>query len=219
MRRTLYTFAALTAAFAFAATGASAQTIGFKLGAGFANMSTDANNVTTESITGFAGGGHIRFGLGGRIGLQAELLSVTKGANFRGTGAGAADGFDLRFEYVEIPVLIHIPLTLGAVAPYVFGGPAIGLEVRCRVAPAGGTSSAQQDCSDAVAGGFDRSSPDFSLVGGAGISLMMGPGSVIAEARYTAGMRNINAHTDGADMRHRVPSVMLGYEIPLVRTW
>lgn len=214
MRRTMYTFAALTAAFAFAATGASAQTIGFKLGAGFANMSTDASGVSTESITGFAGGGHIRFGLGGRIGLQAELLSVTKGANFRGTGPG----FDLRFEYVEIPVLVHIPLTLGAVAPYVFGGAAVGLEVRCRIAPAGGTSSAQEDCSDGT-GGFDRNNPDFGLVGGAGISMMMGPGSIIAEGRYTAGMRNINAVSGGADLRHRVPTVMIGYEIPLVRTW
>jgi hypothetical protein len=145
MRRTLKTIIACSAALAITATGASAQTIGFKLGAGFANMADDRADVTTSGITGFAGGGHIRFGLGGRIGLQAELLSVTKGADF--TGHGAANN-DLSFEYVEIPVVAHIPLTLGNVAPYVFGGGAVGLQVRCRITPTGGASTAQRDCPD-----------------------------------------------------------------------
>jgi hypothetical protein len=215
MRRTITTIIAVGAAISFSAADTAAQTIGFKLGAAFADMSTDQTGVSTSRNTGFVGGGHIRFGLGNRIGLQAELLSVTKGANFSGGNTNR----DLRFEYVEIPVLVHVPLTMGGVAPYVFGGGAVGLEVKCRIAPTGGTSSQQQDCSDANIGRFDRSSPDFSLVGGAGIAIAMGPGSVIVEGRYTAGMRNINATAGGADMRHRVASVMAGYEIPLVRSW
>jgi hypothetical protein len=215
MRRTITTVIAMGAIMTFGASDAAAQTIGFKLGAGFANVSTDQTGVTSDGITGFAGGGHIRFGLGGRLGLQAELLSVTKGGNF----TGGNTNYDLRFEYVEIPVLVHVPLTLGGVAPYVFGGAAVGLEVKCRLAPTGGTSSQQQDCSDANVGRFDRSTPDFSLVGGGGIAIPMGPGSVLLEGRYTAGMRNINATAGGADMRHRVASVMAGYEIPLVRSW
>jgi hypothetical protein len=214
MRRTFTTIIACGAAIAFSASAASAQTIGFKLGAGFANMSTDQANVTTDGITGFAGGGHIRFGLGGRIGVQLELLSVTKGANFSGTAG--LNNYDLRFEYVEIPVLVHIPLTLGGVAPYVFGGGALGLEVRCRLTPTGTTGTGvEQDCDNQ----FDRSSPDFSLVGGGGLAFAMGPGSVIVEGRYTAGMRNINAAAGGSDMRHRVASIMAGYELPLVRAW
>jgi hypothetical protein len=214
MRRTFHTIILGAAALAFTATGASAQTIGFKLGAGFANMTSDALGVTSQSITGFAGGGHIRFG--GRIGLQAELLSVTKGANFRG-GADLTGDSDVRFEYVEIPVLLHVPLTMGMVAPYVFAGGAVGLEVRCRITPADGPEvGSERDCGDDTATGTN--STDWGLVGGAGIRFPLGPGSALVEGRYTHGLRTIN--TSGADnWRHRVPTVMVGYEIPLVRTF
>jgi hypothetical protein len=214
MRRTLSTIIACSAALAITTTGAAAQTIGFKLGAGFANMADDRAGVTTDGITGFAGGGHIRFG--GRIGLQAELLSVTKGANFSGPGGAS---YDMRFEYVEIPVVAHIPLTLGNVAPYVFGGGAVGLQVRCRITPTGGTSTQQRDCPDQGVGTFDPQTTDFSLLGGAGIAIGMGPGSVIVEGRYTVGMRNIDRTTTDRNLRHRVATIMAGYEIPLVRGW
>jgi hypothetical protein len=216
--RTLKTIAAVTAAFAIGATGASAQTIGFKLGAGFANMTTDQAGVTAEGITGFAGGGHLRMGLGQRLGLQLEVLSVTKGANFRGS---ALNDYDLRFEYVELPVTVHVPLTMGGVAPYVFGGAAVGLEVRCRVTPVagGGAAGVERDCGDGGVGQLNRASPDFSLLGGAGLALAVGPGSVIVEGRYTAGMRNINDAAAGPNMRNRVATIMAGYELPLVRSW
>ncbi|HSJ23565.1 MAG TPA: porin family protein [Longimicrobiales bacterium] len=209
MRRTFSMITACATALVLSAGAASAQTIGFKLGAGFPNMSIDDSGISSSSITAFAGGGHIRFGLGGRIGLQAELLSVTKGADV----TDGADTDEYRFEYVEIPVLVHIPLTLGAVAPYVFGGGAVGLEVRCRVAPEGGS---QTNCSDE---GISTNSPDWGLVGGAGLAMAMGPGSVLLEGRYTYGLRNIFDAATAPDVRHRVPTVMIGYELPLVRSW
>jgi hypothetical protein len=159
----------------------------------------------SSGITGFSGGGHMRFGLGGRIGVQLELLSVTKGAD--------VGGDQYRFEYVEVPLLVHIPLTVGgSFAPYVFGGAAAGIEVRCRVTPSGTT---ERNCGDL---GLDRSSPDIGLVGGGGLAFAMGPGAIIVEGRYTAGMRNVFTGV-GSDVRHRTTSVMAGYEVPLGRAW
>jgi hypothetical protein len=216
MRRTFTTLIACTAALSFGTSSAAAQTIGFKLGAAFSNMAVD--DATTSGITGFSGGGHMRFGLGGRIGVQLELLSVTKGANL--TGTGTQNNVDYRFEYVEIPVLVHVPLTAGmAFAPYVFGGAAVGIEVRCRVTPTGTTAGVERDCGDAGTGALNRRSPDLGLVGGGGLAFAMGPGSVIIEGRYTAGMRSINDDAAGRDMRHRTTSIMAGYELPLVRSW
>jgi hypothetical protein len=215
MRRTLSTFILCSAALAAGSAPLAGQTIGFKVGAAFANMSSDDGG-TASGITGFSGGGHMRFGLGGRVGLQLELLSVTKGADWR----GLANDVNYRFEYVEIPLLVHVPLTTGmAFAPYVFGGGSAGIEVKCRVTQVTGSSlGTERDCDDVGVGGFDRRSPDLSLIGGGGLAFAMGPGAVIIEGRYTAGMRSI-ASSSGIDLRHRTASLMAGYELPLGRTW
>jgi hypothetical protein len=211
MRRMITTLVACSAAVAFSTAPAAGQTIGFKLGAAFANMSGDG--VSSSGITGFSGGGHMRFGLAGRAGLQLEILSVTKGAEISGSPLGNAE---YRFEYVEIPVLVHLPLTMGMnFAPYVFGGGAAGIEVRCRVTPDGGV---QRDCGDAGVGMLNRRSPDLSLVVGGGLAFAMGPGAVLLEGRYTAGMRSINEAAT-PDLRHRTTSIMAGYELPLTRAW
>jgi opacity protein-like surface antigen len=208
MRRILATLALSAATLAAAAGDAQAQTIGFKLGAAFSNLNvSDAGeSESTDRITGFIGGGHIRFGLAGRLGLQAELLSVTKGADFPTN--------ELRLEYIEVPVLIHVPLTMGmAFAPYVFGGPSIAFEVRCRGTGAGGASV---DCDNA--GVFDRNSTDFGLTAGGGLAFAMGPGALLLEGRYTWGLSDLDS-ADGFTIRNRSAAVMAGYEIPLGRRW
>lgn len=205
MRRSLLSFFAVTALVLASATPSQAQVIGVKLGASFANL--DAENADTERITGFAGGGFLRFG-GGRIGLQLELLSVTKGADFV---AAAADNPELRIEYVEIPLLVHVPLTLGQpFSPYVFGGPTISLQSGCTV-EAGNLSF---DCDDDALD-IQTNSTDFGVAAGAGFAFAMGPGSVLVEGRYTWGLSDINKGNN--TVRNRAAYLMAGYMIPLVR--
>jgi hypothetical protein len=210
MRRVYSTFFACAAAFALSATAAQAQTLGFKLGASFATLSIDDAATTQNSITGFIGGGHIRFGLTDRLGLQAELLSVTKGADIT---AGTPD-FDLRLEYIEVPLLLHLPLMMGAnFSPYLIGGPSIGFEIRCRTTIAGGVTA---DCGDADA--FARNSTDFGVTAGGGFAFAMGPGALLLEGRYTWGLSDIS-RADDITIRNRSGAVMAGYEIPLGRRW
>jgi hypothetical protein len=201
--------AAFLAATLLAAQDAAAQTIGVKLGTALTDMRFNDATTTAGNIRTFAGGGHFRFEVMQRLGMQVEVLSVTKGADLAGTGSeGAAD---IRFEYVEVPVLLHLPLMVGRVAPYLVGGAAAGLEVRCRITGPGG----EQACSDFRT--FDRRSPDLLGVIGGGLSLPLGPGAALLEARYTAGLRNLNADANAAlrDVRHRSTYLVAGYEVPL----
>jgi opacity protein-like surface antigen len=208
MRRIYATLLVCAAALTVSATAAEAQTLGFKLGASFSTLSIDDAATTQNSITGFIGGGHIRFGMTDRIGLQAELLSVTKGADISSTPA-----FDLRLEYIEVPLLLHLPLTIGVnFSPYVFGGPSVGFEIRCRTTVAGVTA----DCGDADA--FARNSTDFGLTAGGGFAFAMGPGALLLEGRYTWGLSDISRAED-VTIRNRSGAVMAGYEIPLGRRW
>lgn len=200
--------ALIVAAFAFAASAAEAQTIGFKLGASLSNLQIDGTTGETDYTTGFAGGGFIRFGFG-RLGIQPEILSVTKGAELDG-GEGGEDS-SLKIEYIEIPVLIHLPLTYGSsFAPYVFGGPAFAFEIGC--------DFEDVDCDDeSQADPVVLKSTDIGLTAGGGLAFAMGPGALLLEGRYTWGMTDIDDTEDAVEIKNRSALILAGYSIPIGR--
>lgn len=210
MRRISTTILALAAALALTAPG-HAQTIGFKLGASLANWDvSDAEDVGLNSITGFAGGGFVRFGLG-RLGIQAELLSITKGTEFDDTGTD--DDGKVSLEYVEIPLLLHLPLMVGqSFAPYLIAGPSVAFEIGCDFKAEG----IEIECDDPDGDIVERETTDFGLSVGGGLAFAMGPGAVLVEGRYTWGLTNLNSGT-GPEIKNRNALLMAGYEIPLGR--
>jgi len=215
MRRFSTVIIAGAAALAVSASSVDAQTIGFKLGASMSKFSSDGTTDVYDFMTSFAGGGFVRFGFG-RLGIQPEILSVTKGAEIDGGGTGGEDA-SYKIEYVEVPVLLHLPLTYGAsFAPYVMGGPAFGFDIGCEES-LGGTET---DCDD-VTDGFlsERKSIDIGLSAGGGLAFAMGPGAVLVEGRYTWGLTNINdsAVPDPIDVKNRSILLLAGYSIPLGR--
>jgi hypothetical protein len=211
MRRSYMPLLACAAALALIAPAAEAQVIGFKVGANWSNLSGDDVS-NTSAAAAFVGGGHIRLGFGGRIGVQGEILSITRATDFS-TNTGQTVG-DLRLEYVDIPVLIHVPLTMGmGLAPYAFAGPFVSLEVKCRITPTGGSAA---DCDNQSGLAGNRNSTLFGATAGGGLAFGLGPGALIVEGRYNFGMSNINSGTGTSDVRHRGPAVMAGYELSLV---
>lgn len=198
--------AALAACAVLSASDIDAQTIGFKLGASFADWSVDSQGVDldSENVTSFLGGGFVRFGLG-RLALQPELMVVTRGAEFSGTGYDGIGEFKL--DYVEVPVLLVLPLTTGTgAAPYVFGGPSFAFEIKCQ--------ADGDDCDDNVAGVFDRKSLDLGLTAGAGLQFPAGPGALLVEGRYNFGLGNIS-DLEGLEVKSRTAAILAGYSIPI----
>ena len=210
IRRTV--LAAFTACAVLGASDIAAQTIGFKVGASFANWNIEEDNleVASDAITAFMGGGFIRFG-SGRIGFQPELLVVTRGAEF---AAEAGDIFDvgrLKVDYVEVPVLLYLPLTTGiGVSPYIIGGPSFAFEIGCKVEAESGGTEISDDCGD----DFQRKSIDVGLTAGAGLEFPLGPGAVLIEGRYNFGLTNV-ADLESVNIKSRTPAVLAGYSIPL----
>jgi hypothetical protein len=211
MRRLVSTILVTAATFAPAAS-VNAQSIGFKLGASISTLSvSDDENSAIKSTTNFGGGGFIRFGMG-NLGIQLELLSLTKGADVDAPGD---DDINFRFEYVEVPVLLHLPLTSGSsFAPYVFGGPTIGLEIGCEAQVPG---NAAVDCDDDAADIFERKKTDFGLAVGGGLAFAMGPGALLVEGRYTFGLTGISESESSPDIKNRSAFIAAGYSIPLNR--
>jgi opacity protein-like surface antigen len=214
MRRFSRAILAGAASLACLASAADAQTIGFKLGASMSKFSIDGETEGFDYTTGLAGGGFIRFDFG-RLGIQPEILTITKGAEVDG-GAGVDDSA-IKIEYVAIPVLIHFPLTYGSsFAPYIFGGPEVAFDIGCEASIGEGDET---DCDDDAFGDgpFERKSTDFGLTGGGGLAFAMGPGALLVEGRYTWGLTNIDDNQDPVEIKNRSILLLAGYSIPLGR--
>jgi hypothetical protein len=190
---------------------AQSPTIGFKLGPSFSKMSLDQDDDDQSWLTKFTGGGFVRFDMAA-FALQPELMYVTKG----GRWVEGNESAELRFDYIEVPVLFVLPLMAGpGVRPHLYAGPAFAFEVGCSVAVNAGGISGSVDC-DADEEGVDRKKLDIGAMFGGGLSLPMGPGALLLEARYTLGLMDLSESEFGS-LKHRSGAVLLGYSIPIGR--
>lgn len=174
---------------------AAAQiTYGAKVGVNVANVSFDADeDVPTSGRTGLLAGVFVTIPLGW-LTVQPEAIYTVKGASLD------LDGFtsDYIVDYVEVPVLARVRLPRNT---YVVAGPAMAFRLRARSRTAFGGSTEEFDLDK------DIESFDLGVVGGVGLDV----GRWVVDARYTHGLRDIDADTsDDVRARHRVVSLSAG---------
>jgi hypothetical protein len=149
--------------------------MGFKLGLGFAGISTDYNelNDILDSRTGFTGGAFLTYSFTRQFAVQPEILYVSKGAE--------KDFFFVTpywsIDYLEVPVLLKCDIVpAGPVHPNLFVGPALSVLLSSKV----GYSDVSYDVSDGM------KSMDFSFVFGGGVDYKR----ITFDIRYTLGLTN-----------------------------
>jgi hypothetical protein len=190
----------------------SAQTIGFKVGQTFSKLDVEGDDSPQDYLAKLGGGGFLRFGFGG-LGMQAELLALTKGTK-ADAGDGVTEG-SLRLDYIEVPVLARFGLGMNPmIAPYIMVGPSFAYNSGCSVGIANGDDDFSADCDD--------DSPvkkfDIGATGVAGLEFRAGPGNILVEGRYTHGLMNVNDdETTGNNekIKNRSFAVMAGYAFTL----
>lgn len=191
---------------------AASQTIGFKIGPTFSKMSVEDDPsapANPETLTSFGGGAFLRFGFAG-LSLQAEVLALTKGASEDFSDFGGSGEAKLKINYIEIPVTAMFSLGAG---PYLFAGPAAAIEISCKGEIADDSGSIEADCDDQD---FPRKKTDFSLVGGAGFEIPLGPGRLLLEGRYIYGLVNINDDpANPGEAKHRTWAAFAGFAVPI----
>jgi hypothetical protein len=140
---------------------------GIKGGANIANVNGDFADSLSDwkSTVGFCGGIFLELNFGRVLTIQPEVLYTMKGAD---TGTGK-----LKFDYIEIPVLLKIRIPTGSVHPFVFAGPAFGWNLKAAI------EGYKID---------DMPTADYSAVLGGGLQL----GSAIhIDVRYTMGLQKL----------------------------
>ncbi|MGZ5479920.1 MAG: porin family protein [Candidatus Aminicenantales bacterium] len=173
---------------------------GIKGGVNVANVNGNfADNVTNwKSRVGFCAGIFLEFNLGRILTIQPEVLYTMKGAE-----ATLAEGVltgtgKLRFDYLEIPILLKVRIPTGDVHPFIFAGPAIGFNLKAAFQDITGSSSD-------VAG---MNKVDYSAVFGGGLQLGR---SIHIDARYTLGLQKLEVPDLGTiDLKNGVLSATIG---------
>jgi len=166
---------------------------GIKGGLSFGNISN--KGVLPGSLktrTGIAGG--VYFGAGASIvGFGLEALYAQRGLHSDESIAVA----ETRLDYIDIPAYLKINIPTSGVRPFVYAGPQISFEVRCK-------TSNGTDCADASA----RKSTDYAGVIGAGLRLGQST-AVTFEGRYVYGLQDLKLSTVTSSESYKNRTFML----------
>jgi hypothetical protein len=191
---------AFAAALILPQTAAADVRFGIKAGANVANVNGNfADNITDwKTQVGFCGGIFLEFNFGRLLTLQPEVLYTMKGAEaviddgvITGTGK-------LRFDYLEIPILLKLRIPTGSVHPFIFAGPAFGFNLKATFEDITGGAS-DVDGANKV---------DYSAVLGGGLQLGR---SIHVDVRYTLGLQKLEIPDLGTiDLKNGVLSATLG---------
>lgn len=167
-------------------------------------QSGSGGNPYDERLTTTGFGGHVRFGMG-PLTLQPEVQVVTRGAHISDT---QYEDEQLRLEYLELPLLLVLPLRLGSLEPYAIGGGMVAVETRCRYVIKEEGLRSNFGCDADI---FDRSKVDYGFVAGGGAAYPLAGGRIFVDVRHTWGMHDIVAEDVDVELRNRTFSVAIGY--------
>ena len=171
--------------------GASAQfSYGVKAGLNLSSLSetkmTVSNTKTTipgsSMIAGFFAAAHVNYSFNEILGIQPEVMFSMQGGKVKKSGATMPDDQTLRYNYIQIPVLIDIKPFQGF---SILGGPQIGFNTYRSVTTKGKTTSGSDFDKSLKDGGFNFAKIDFSVAVGLQYVFME---HFIASARYNIGV-------------------------------
>lgn len=163
----------------------AAQELTVKAGASFGDVSNKSLLPgTLGRRNGFAAGVGLAFG--GMVGFGVEALMAQ-----RGVVSDQAAG-ERKLDYVDIPGYLRIRLPLPVVKPFVYAGPQVSIELRCR--------SGAVDCADGV-----RRKRTYAGVIGAGLQIM----ALSLEGRYVYGVSDLKLGTVTSGASFQTRSFML----------
>ncbi len=137
-----------------------------------------------EGRTGFA------------VGLAASgsgLLSFGVEGLYAQRGVVSSNDPDSRkLDYIDVPVTLHVTLSAGAVAPYLYAGPQASFELKCR--------AGSSPCPDT-----NRPKVSYDAVLGGGVRF----GAFMVEGRYLYGLTDLNLSTVTSAESYKTRSFLL----------
>lgn len=179
------------------AAAAGQDRAGFTLGATASGVVGDFVTVSGDDKWGFYGGLFGETQISGVLAVSLGVNYTQKGGRgLTGTGLLESERFDLRLNYIELPLLAELMLPLGGTWDLLaYGGFAAAFNVSCKARLGGGSD---QSCKDTALGSGQT---EWGAPVGGGLFYTLGNGEmVVFEARYTWGLNDAVAN---ANVRNR----------------
>ncbi|MDX2058332.1 MAG: porin family protein [Gemmatimonadales bacterium] len=172
--------------------------LGVKVGMTFGNISNKGVLPgDLETRNGVAGGLALA-ARGGVVGVGIEALYAQRGLRSDQSLATAR----ARLDYIDIPAYLRVSLPTPGVRPFVYAGPQVSFEVKCRRANGA-------DCQPEISGERDKTT--YAGVIGAGVRLG-GRTGLTVEGRYLYGLSDLKMETitSSDSFRHRTLLILIG---------
>src|ERR1051325_10839267 len=191
MKKLLSVFAIASLMMFFAAhVSAQKLMIGPRLGINLANESWDpqSDDVNLSMKLGLIAGGQLDVWFDPMIALSLQLLYDQKGVGVapKTPTPGVTTDDYLIFNTFEIPIEAKFAFGSGDMKPYIFAGPSIGIRVASGLHL---KETSQGEKIDTTVEVKDVSSIDFGILGGAGLAIMVAPGTqLFFDAAYALGL-------------------------------
>jgi hypothetical protein len=162
--------------------------------------------------------------LSDRFSFRPELAYVQKGFVVREGLDINLGGFNLpigaRIAYqshnLEIPLLLKVNLSDGAVQPYLIAGPSVSYALDGRIRTRATALFSTQPYDVDLNYGNMLNRWDVGAVGGLGLAIDAGAGKFFIEGRYTHGFtRQVQVPVVNVDVRNRGIAASIGYSFPI----
>ena len=189
--------------------------IGPKVGINFGTFrEDDVESEDAENLLGVTLGAVADIGITDNFSIMPEVLFFQKGAEVT-TFENPLDAEDkteteTTLNYVEIPVLAKYAFSIGdGPELFVIGGPSFGIGLGGNISRTG-LADVDIDFEENMLTNFD-----FSVALGGGISLPVGPGSLIFDIRYLLSLTSIDDSDFDADIKNNGIGASAGFLFPL----
>jgi hypothetical protein len=205
--------AVLMAALAAITAGAdplAAQETAIKGGVTISRLQTTGAEYWDDNLISTTFGGHVRLRFG-PLTVQPELHVLTKGASASQPFPQQLEEDQIRLEYLEVPLMVVLPVTVGPLEPYVMGGPTLMLESRCRSFIRQEGLRTNLPCDPPTGRLFSRAAFDWGVSAAAGAAYPVLGGRAFVEGRHTWGLRDIHRGPGDAEVRNRTLGFLIGF--------
>lgn len=207
-------FFAVVLAMVLASSAMAQLSVGPRAAVNFSNAAFDSEGVNSGNRLGFAFGAAAEIGVSERFAIQPELLFSQSGFILKDEFELSDElvDLDVRYNYLQIPLLAKLKFGSGAAVFNLFAGPHVGFglgDITLKTKVMGEKETETQSWEDT---GYTKF--DFGVTGGIGVSFPVGQGKLGLDLRYQLGLSNLS--DDGDDkVSNRNLQAGVSYLIPI----
>lgn len=212
----------ILAVVSFSTIAFSQQTaVGLRTGATYFTLDNEDINDETKYTLGVDLAIPIEFQLSPFFSIQPELHFTQKGVQFEDVVDGEDQTIAVKTNYLELPVLFKANFGSERLRGYAFVAPSVGYATNRFTSEKLGSADRIKEPVDFIEEEVANSRRwDFSAIGGAGVSVQAGVGSIVLDVRYSLGLSDNTNFTDEAPddwekTTNRGCTVSVGYMVPL----